>query len=533
MSTVVVDGPLGTPQLMPPDARGLALLAFMGLWPDLGAPSWTSWRAILGRIREGTRELWVAAGRRAGKSRMGALIVTFMATREYERVPGENVYCAILAPDRRQARVSFRYVRGAFAAVPALETMIESETADSITLRNGVIIEVLTASLAAPRGRTYAVVVVEESAFLAADEQSANPDTEILRAVRPGLGQIKGSLLVVLSSPWARKGELWRAHQKFEATGGTADGRVVYVKAPTRDLNPVLDTEVIEQAYRDDATSANTEWGGEFRSDLESYVSVETLDACTTRGVAQREPEAGQQYEAFVDPAGGSGGDSMVLAIAHADPRERRRVLDLVIEVRPPFKPEEVVEQVLCPALARYGVKVAVGDAYAGDWPAEQFQKRGVRYVRSERSKSEIYVEALPALNNQRVVLLDSPRLRAQALGLERRASRGTGREVIDHAPGGHDDVVNAVLGAVTLVERGAERGTLTYTGSLLGGNTLRPWGGTDAQGREWRQGRRFNGTWPAERNMKGQPLTPPVVFVNGAQQPWTDADWRKARGQQ
>ena len=46
----------------------------------------------------------------------------------------------------------------------------------------------------------------------------------------------------------------------------------------------------------------------------------------------------------------------------------------------------------------------------------------------------------MPALNSGRVALLDVPRLVSQIVGLERRTSRG-GRDSIDHAQGGHDDL--------------------------------------------------------------------------------------------
>jgi hypothetical protein len=44
------------------------------------------------------------------------------------------------------------------------------------------------------------------------------------------------------------------------------------------------------------------------------------------------------------------------------------------------------------------------------------------------------------------IELLDHPRLTAQLRSLERRTSRG-GRDSIDHPPGGHDDLANAVAG--------------------------------------------------------------------------------------
>ena len=55
---------------------------------------------------------------------------------------------------------------------------------------------------------------------------------------------------------------------------------------------------------------------------------------------------------------------------------------------------------------------------------------------------------ALPLINSGRVELLDHPRLVAQLCGLERRTAWG-GRDSIDHGPGGHDDLANAVAGAL------------------------------------------------------------------------------------
>jgi hypothetical protein len=49
------------------------------------------------------------------------------------------------------------------------------------------------------------------------------------------------------------------------------------------------------------------------------------------------------------------------------------------------------------------------------------------------------------------VDLLEDARLFAQIVGLERRTARG-GRDSIDHAPGAHDDVANAVAGVVDVL---------------------------------------------------------------------------------
>lgn len=69
--------------------------------------------------------------------------------------------------------------------------------------------------------------------------------------------------------------------------------------------------------------------------------------------------------------------------------------------------------------------------------------------------RSELYAALLPVLTSGRVELLDHRGLATQLVSLERRTARG-GRDTIDHAPGGHDDVANAVAGAVVAVIEGA-----------------------------------------------------------------------------
>ncbi len=48
-----------------------------------------------------------------------------------------------------------------------------------------------------------------------------------------------------------------------------------------------------------------------------------------------------------------------------------------------------------------------IGDAYAGEWPRERFATHGITYELSDRNKSAIYQDFLPALNGRRLRLLD------------------------------------------------------------------------------------------------------------------------------
>jgi hypothetical protein len=135
----------------------------------------------------------------------------------------------------------------------------------------------------------------------------------------------------------------------------------------------------------------------------------------------------------------------MTLAVAHRE--KGRGVLDALRERKPPFSPEDVVEE-FAGLLKSYGVRRVRGDRYAGEWPRERFRAHGIAYEISEKPKSALYGELLPLLNSGRVDLLDNQRLLNQLCSLERRTAR-SGRDSIDHPPGGHDDVANVCAGAL------------------------------------------------------------------------------------
>ncbi len=111
--------------------------------------------------------------------------------------------------------------------------------------------------------------------------------------------------------------------------------------------------------------------------------------------------------------------------------------------------------------LKAYRVSRVKGDRYAGEWPRERFQVHGIRYQVATKTKSDLYLEVLPTINSGKAELLDHPRLFAQLCGLERKTAR-SGRDTVDHGPGGHDDLANAAAGA--LVEAARERTRLSIS---------------------------------------------------------------------
>lgn len=413
-----------------------------------------AWRLHTGRQEPPAapcREVWVPAGRRSGKSENVMLRATWRCiARDWRQLlaAGEIGTLPVIASDRDQARNSLRYLKG-LAKHPLVAPHVAHVRRDSVGFTTGAEVRVVTASWRATRGYTFLDCILEECAFYA-DESSANPDEELLAAVRPALLTVPDARVFGISSPYARRGIL---HAAVTEHWGRDGDDVLVFNASTEAFNPTVPTVAIRRAFEDDAARAASEYGSEglvaFRSDVSSLFDPDVLHAAVVAGRFEVPPRAGVAYVGFVDVSGGSA-DSFTCAVAHAE--GEAVVLDAVREWRPRFDPDAVTAE--CAELLRsYGLRAVTGDKYGAAWVTTQFLKNEVTYQASVRPKSDLYLAALPLLNAGRVQLLDSPRLLAQLAQLERRTVRGTGRDVVDHPPGAgsHDDVANSVCGVVVL----------------------------------------------------------------------------------
>jgi hypothetical protein len=429
-----------------------AILAAIFCLP-MDARMLANYQLVSGRKRPPTdvaKDVTLVIGRRGGKSRILALIAVYLAVfidHSAYLEQGELGVVQILAADRRQARVILRYIK-AFLRVPMLSRLIEGEREESISLTSGIVVEVTTSSFRTVRGRTVVAALLDELAFWQSDE-SANPDTEVIAAIKPSMATIPDSMLLMSSSPYARRGALY---QSYAAHYGKEDDPALVFQAATRVVNPMIDQSVIDDAYLADPSSAAAEYGAEFRSDLEAFVSLDVLMSCVSPGVIERPPSGGEtRYVAFMDPAGGSGKDSFTMAIGHMDKDSDLIVIDCLRESKPPFSPE-VITASYSKDLKRYGITRAIGDKYAGMWVQEPFKKHGITYEPSARPKSDLYRDSLPMINGRKVDLLDHNKCIQQFLGLERRTAR-SGKDSIDHAPGAHDDICNVVAGLICHID--------------------------------------------------------------------------------
>jgi hypothetical protein len=267
----------------------------LGSW--FSGVSWNGWRAVLKAMyglpmsskeirffrsiaggrdppTRPVREAWFCCGRGAGKDSIASAIIAHAAAMfDQQNIlrPGEKAMVACLAVDREQARIVLDYTRGYFAEGEFLHDLIETENAQGFDLSNGVRIAIFTNSFRAVRGPSMKICVLDEVAFWHS-ENSAKPDLETYKALRPGLARVPGSMLIGISSPYRKSGLLYNKWKQFF---GRNDPDVLVIQAPSRTLNPTISQSEIDRDMADDPASARAEWYGEWRDDIAGWLEQE------------------------------------------------------------------------------------------------------------------------------------------------------------------------------------------------------------------------------------------------------------------
>jgi hypothetical protein len=300
--------------------------------------SWDSWKALLraafaeplspaqrgvfeelagGRAppEQRAKEWWTLSGRRSGKTSIAAGIACYLGCfvdyKPHLRA-GERALIPVIAVNREQAQVCHGYIKAMLGGTRLLASLIENETAEVISLRNGCDLAVMTNSFRTSRGRTMAACIFDECSFWRSEATNV-PDVEVYRAIKPSMSTIRNAMLVSIGSAYRRAG---LAFATFREHFGKPSSTLV-VKATTKQLNSLIDQELIDAELKADPAGAASEWLSEFRSDIVTYIDRETVEAVVIPGRTELAPMQGVSYGAFCDPAGGSGQDSFTLCIAH------------------------------------------------------------------------------------------------------------------------------------------------------------------------------------------------------------------------
>ncbi len=432
-------------------AQKMALKAIYGL--PLNEEELGLWGQAAGgrRYAEGQEffEVDILKGRKSGGT--DKILTNVLLFESCLRPPklstGERAVSMIVTSEMgRQSGVVYDYCLGKLEHSPALRKLIKGVRGGEIQLSNGCSILIFPANNARVRAPSILVFGGDEFAFWKTEGRSI--DTEVLNAARPGL-IFEHSKMIKLSTLNRMSGEAWNDHRRYFGVDGAP---VLVLKGSTEFFYPGFNRLKLAWAKLKDPVAFEQEYMCNFRADESSMYDPAQVDAAVNFDRPLELPYRGdvRDYFCFVDVAGGGGRDSYAVAIGHKE--DERAVVDVVRSRRPKFNPDEVTAQ-YCDLIKEYHVLSVTGDKFSGDWALNSFAKHGVKYIRSEKSKSEIYLDMEEILNTSRLSIPNKELLVTQLKSLIRKTRSG-GRDSVDTDGGQPEDEGNVCAGVAVMVSQ-------------------------------------------------------------------------------
>ena len=413
-------------------------------------------------------EVTLIGGRRGGKTcKIEAPIAVYEAFRDHGLPPGEEATIMLLAPQLKQAQIAFRFIRKYLLRSKILSKRIVKQSKNEITLDNGITIGCYPCSYVAVRGVTIVAVICDEMAFWRHEETFANPEQEILDALRPGMATILRPKLIKTSTPFKKEGVLW---SEFQRRAGL---NYPVWQAPTPEMNPTVPHKVFQKARQLDEPKFRREYLAEFSENVTSWVDPEILQSSVQQNRTKLPPLPDTPYFAAIDP--GFTHDDFALAIAHRSP-QGVIVLDRAVRwrgtKRQPVAFEDVCRQVK-EQLDEFQLNFVISDQCYAQAVKQKLLELGI-YCEidplGKTTRPQIFANLRHLLVQRRIELLDDPELLNQLRCLEERKKDG-GSIDIRSSNQMRDDL--AVV--VALAANQATKQVLANTGPELGIIELSP----------------------------------------------------------
>ncbi len=391
-------------------------------------------------------------GRRGGKtSKIAAPIACYEVFRNHRLSRGERGCVMLIAPVKYQAEIAFRYIQAYVRSSPLLWKLVEKERQGQIDFKNGISIVCYPCSYITVRGVSVVCAICDEIAFWQHEETAANPEEEVLDALRPAMATFPKAKLIKISTPYRKEGILWREFQERSELD-----HLVW-QLPSPEMNPTLEPRVLERARKQSEEKFRREYLAEFTENIVGWIDPEVLEPCIFRGRAELPRVGNATYVAAIDPAFVR--NDFALAILHRTsdgPLVVDRVARWAGTKKAPLGFEFVCEEVVR-ILKQYGIGRVLGDQYCAPVVKQYLQKLGICYKEftfGARTRSDLFGNLKHLLVQRKIELLEEPELLRQLRALEEH-NAPSGNVDIRPAYGQKDDLAVAVaLGAFELSSR-------------------------------------------------------------------------------
>ncbi len=408
-------------------------------------------------------EAWLIGGRRIGKTDVFAsTIVAYEAIcgghEEYVR-KGQPAMIALISQDLRMARYSLHFVKAAIESSPIGLKLIKNITADTIELHNGVMVSCVPPTLKAIRGYAVPVAVLDEVGVWYQESDSANPDYEIYRALKPAQLQFPFRKIVGISSPWNKSGLLYRffsaGTEGAKLPSGQAEYKGILVLHSTTAgmANPIVRREDLETDFHRDEANFSRESLAEFQDSISGFIPTTLVERAIDWGISTRPPQDGITYVAAIDPAFRR--DAFALTIVHN--HEGTIYHDFskrwIGTQSAPLEPALILAE-LIPILKAYGLQMLYSDQYHLESLQQLFLERGVTMIGEPftgQNKSAKYGNLQQLFYQGKIRLLDLNDMVKEVKQLERKLAP-SGIVHIEAPVGQHDDMASTLCLAVSNV---------------------------------------------------------------------------------
>jgi phage terminase large subunit-like protein len=384
------------------------------------------------------REAVAICGRRSGKdSRLAANTAVIEALfREHKLATGERGYVVVIAPTKKQASVAFQYISARLENSPSMRAMISGEPHDNeVDLVNGITISVLAANQRTARGFSIVCCIFDEEAFFFDDATNANPASEILKAIRPGMSGCPTAKLVRISSPFAKVGNLWESWRDR-----ARHPEVLTWKLDTRTMNPSIDRAFLDAEEARDPESFAREYDGQFYESTSAFLPADAVEACVVRDRIELPPQQGVQYWSALDVA--FKGDFFAFCIVN---RVGSKVVQSFIRSwkgsrSSPVNLAQVLSEIVS-TLRSYHCWKIHGDSVCSEPVRQALASQGVEFVQATTlgtRAAPIWSTLRTLVTSREMELLDDAQTITELKRLELVVTSGGNQRV--EASSGHDD---------------------------------------------------------------------------------------------
>jgi hypothetical protein len=438
--------------------------------PDLfGFELWPRQRDLLRQVERGPRIHTWALGRRSGKSTQGALVGLWDACFRVEldaRVRArERRHIAVIATNRRQARLVIDAARSIVAGSKLLQGLVIDESEDELEFSTGAVFSAFACTARSGRGWAISTLILDELAHFLDGEGNSAAES-VWAALVPGTLQFGADARIIASStPWGDSGLFADLHR--QASSGELEDAVAW-QEPTAAMNPQVDPAWLAAEERRDPESYKSEYLAQFVGSGGRFFDPAAVDSAVSLPGELR-PQDGTGWICGLDPAFSS--DPFGLVMVGRDRRDRRRLLVGLVRSwrQSPRKPvsleqtreiEDTILAEVAQTIELFGAR-AVTDQYKAAGVVDRLQRHGIN-VRTEAMTAPMKDAAFGflrgRLNEGSLELHPHPGLLRELRSVSTRYTAGRSSVVLPRVGGSHGDLAQALAIAVLEHDRYAPR---------------------------------------------------------------------------